>query len=149
MGIFCKHAVQQNQIWFITLQQAIEFARVTFDFLFGGLVRLDILVTDRQFHGCTCRYSYRRGRRRGDALCTASCSKHTSARCARQSRCEKYFAATTLNGKHNSACVDIPACSTLLCPQGFRRHSCLCGFESVCEKTHGQEWLCYRQPKLS
>jgi hypothetical protein len=42
MGIFCKHTVQQNQIRLITLQQAIEFARVTFDFFFGGLVRLDI-----------------------------------------------------------------------------------------------------------
>jgi hypothetical protein len=59
-----------------------------FEFLLREFLRFAVLVADGNFHGCTCRSSCGRGRRRGFQLCTASYEKHTSARGNRQSRRE-------------------------------------------------------------
>jgi hypothetical protein len=83
MRIFCKHAVQQNQIWFITLEQAIEFARIAFDFFFRGFVGLGVLAEVA-----------------GDAglLFAPHHVQSIPARAARGNHGSEHFMMTTLNG---------------------------------------------------
>jgi hypothetical protein len=49
-----KNSMKLNQVGRIAFQQFSQFTDATFDFGLDWFVRIDVLVTDGNVHGCTC-----------------------------------------------------------------------------------------------
>ena len=50
-----KYGVEQNEIGFVTFQKGVQFGYCAFKLLVDGIVTLDILETDGEFHMRTFR----------------------------------------------------------------------------------------------
>src|SRR6266403_1618929 len=85
VSILRKHSVELNQVRLITFQQPDHFFDRTVSLGLDGLVRLDVLVADGEFHDCTCGSFWTKGGPRKSLLCTAWSGQHSNRHRLRQS----------------------------------------------------------------